>query len=155
MKYNELNVQSHKDSKRVGRGISAGRGKTAGRGTKGQKSRAGSSAKPGFEGGQTPLMQRLPKVGGFKSHKVPAENVYTDQLNSLTGVIDNHKLAEANLVSSAYTNVKVLVGKTALNKKLTVKLQAASKTAIAQIKKQGGEFTEVGRVGRPAKKTDK
>jgi len=58
-----------KRSKRVGRGISAGQGKTAGRGTKGQKSRTGHSIPVGFEGGQTPLKQRLPKIGGFYRHK--------------------------------------------------------------------------------------
>ena len=51
---------------RVGRGIAAGQGKTAGRGTKGQGSRVGSTRKPGFEGGQNPLMKRLPKVRGFQ-----------------------------------------------------------------------------------------
>src|SRR5580765_5056333 len=52
---------------RVGRGIAAGKGKTAGRGTKGQKARAGSSIPPWFEGGQTPLHQRIPKLRGFKN----------------------------------------------------------------------------------------
>ena len=61
MKYNELEIRPKKLAKRVGRGISAGQGKTAGRGTKGQKSRTGYRKNPGFEGGQNPLMQALPK----------------------------------------------------------------------------------------------
>jgi len=58
---------SHKARTRVGRGIAAGKGKTAGRGTKGQKARAGGSIPPWFEGGQTPLHQRIPKLRGFKN----------------------------------------------------------------------------------------
>jgi len=69
MKYNELNISKDKNARRVGRGISAGRGKTAGRGTKGQKARAGSRRKPGFEGGQNPLMNRIPKLRGFKQFR--------------------------------------------------------------------------------------
>ena len=77
MKYNELIVKKNKSSNRVGRGIAAGQGKTAGRGTKGQKSRTGSSKKPGFEGGSNPLIQRLPKLRGFHSHKVQPTEIYT------------------------------------------------------------------------------
>src|SRR3954452_10533078 len=58
---------SHKARTRVGRGIAAGKGKTAGRGTKGQKARAGGSIPPWFEGGQTPLHMRIPKLRGFKN----------------------------------------------------------------------------------------
>ena len=76
MKYHELQVNSNRDARRVGRGISAGQGKTAGRGTKGQRSRTGSGRRPGFEGGQNPLMQRLPKLPGFRSIRVKAENVF-------------------------------------------------------------------------------
>jgi len=154
MKYHQLNSPAHKNAKRVGRGISGGQGKTAGRGTKGQNSRAGSSRKPGFEGGQNPLMQRLPKLRGFNSHRTSPENVYTGQINNLTGTIDNHKLAEAGLISSPYVRVKLLV-KGDINKKLSVKLQAASAGAISAIKKKAGDFTVVGQVGRQAKKIAK
>ena len=58
---------SHTARTRVGRGIAAGKGKTAGRGTKGQKARAGGSIPPWFEGGQTPLHMRIPKLRGFKN----------------------------------------------------------------------------------------
>ena len=150
MKIHELNTTKAKKANRVGRGISAGQGKTAGRGTKGQGSRAGSSRKPGFEGGQNPLMQRLPKLRGFKSHKVAKEVVYTGQLDQLTGTIDNASLAEAGIVSSPYVSVK-LITRGDVTKKHTVKLQSASATAMAAIQKAGGTFTAVDRVKREAK----
>lgn len=150
MKYHELEVVSHKNAKRVGRGIAAGQGKTAGRGTKGQKARTGARRKPGFEGGQTPLMQHLPKLHGFRSHKVPAEIVYTGQLEVLkVKAIDNKIIADAGLVSSPYATAKVLV-KGEITKAVNVKLQAASVQAIEAIQKAGGSFEPAPRVGRPA-----
>jgi len=150
MKYNELQVSSNKKAVRVGRGIAAGKGKTAGRGTKGQRSRTGSGRKPGFEGGQTPLMQRLPKMPGFRSIRPKAENVYTGQLDAIKGTVDNFSLFEAGIVSSPYTRVK-LVTKGNVTKKVTVKLQAASETAIAAVQKAGGTFDVVPQVGRAKK----
>ena len=152
MKYNELTLNSNKKANRVGRGISAGQGKTAGRGTKGQKSRTGSSRKPGFEGGQNPLMQRLPKLRGFTSHRKIIDNVYTGQINSLSGVIDNQTLYEAGLLASPNTNVKLIV-KGDITKKLNVKLQLASAGAVEAIKKSGGTFVVVDQVKRVAKKS--
>ena len=105
MKYHELTSTSQKSPKRVGRGIAAGQGKTAGRGTKGQGARTGSSKRPGFEGGQNPLMQRLPKLRGFRSLKPKAENVYTDQLVALGTKVDNKVLAEKGLTTSEYVAV--------------------------------------------------
>ncbi len=156
MKYNELQVQGNKNAKRVGRGISAGGGKTAGRGTKGQNARTGGGVRPGFEGGQNPLMKRLPKLPGFRSPHPKAENVYTGQLDQFgTKTITNEVLAEAGLVSSPYTRVK-LVLKGDVTKKVTVKLQGASAGAVAAITKAGGSFEAVAQVGRTAKaKTDK
>jgi large subunit ribosomal protein L15 len=150
MKYNDLNIQSNKSSKRVGRGIAAGRGKTAGRGTKGQKSRTGSGRKPGFEGGQNPLMQRLPKMSGFKSIRPKAENVYTGEIDKLGGTIDNFTLHQAGLVSSPYVKVK-LITKGEITKKLTVKLQSASQASIELVQKAGGSFSKVDRVARQSK----
>ena len=155
MKYHELQVVKPKAGKRVGRGIAAGQGKTAGRGTKGQGSRTGSSAKPGFMGGSNPLMQQLPKLPGFKSKRTPAENVYTGQLNALKGTVDNTSLAEAGLISNAYTNVKLVVKGDDLKAKLTVKLQSASASAVAAIEAAGGTFTKTARQGRPVTNTTK
>ncbi len=155
MKYNELNASANTRSRRVGRGIAAGRGKTAGRGTKGQKARTGNGRRPGFEGGQNPLMQRLPKLSGFKSIRPKAENVKTSELNSLSGTIDNFSLFDAGLVSSPHVKVKVIADKGEITKKLTVKLQGASQNSIDMIQKAGGSFSVVDRVARQAKTTSK
>lgn len=155
MKYNELQISSKRQKARVGRGIAAGQGKTAGRGTKGQRSRTGKGRRPGFEGGQTPLMQRLPKLPGFRSIRPKAENIYTGQLDAIGGTIDNHSLFNAGLISSPYTKVKLVV-KGEVTKKVTVKLQAASETAIAKVQKAGGSFDAVPQVARTKKeKSDK
>jgi large subunit ribosomal protein L15 len=149
MKYNELQVDSYRNRKRVGRGIAAGRGKTAGRGTKGQKARAGSSAKPGFAGGSNPLMQKLPKLPGFRSHRVAPENVYTGQLEQFSGkTVDAKVLAEAGIISSPYVRVKLIV-KGELTKKVIVKLPAASQTAVAAVESAGGSFEKAARLSRP------
>ena len=148
MKYHELNVTKQKAPKRVGRGIAAGQGKTAGRGTKGQNSRAGGRRRPGFEGGQTPLMQRLPKLRGFRSLSPKAENIYTGQLNAFSGkTVDNFSLFEAGLVTNPHTIVKVVV-KGELKSKVTVNLQGASEAAKAMIAKAGGEFKLTPKVAR-------
>ncbi len=148
MKYSDLTLKKNKSAKRVGRGIAAGQGKTAGRGTKGQNSRTGSSRKPGFEGGQNPLMQKLPKLHGFTSHKVGMEVVYTGQLETINGkTIDNAVLAAAGLVSNAHVSVKMIVRGEVISAK-NVKLQSASKQAITALEKAGGNFTTVERVGR-------
>ena len=155
MKYNELNIPSNKSKTRVGRGIAAGKGKTAGRGTKGQGSRTGSSARPGFEGGQNPLMQRLPKLRGFKSHKVKQDNVFTDDLEQFANkTVDNQTLVDAGLLSNAYTSVKILK-RGELKAKVTVQLQAASATAIEAIEAAGGSFEQIARQGRPQTTTKK
>lgn len=149
MKYSELTTTAKSSAKRVGRGIAAGQGKTAGRGTKGQGARTGSSKKPGFEGGQNPLMQRLPKLHGFRSFRVRAENIYTGQLDSLGANVDNVTLAEAGLTSSPYVRVKLLK-RGDVTKKVAVSLQGASATAIEAVQKAGGSFTVVARQMRPA-----
>jgi len=150
MKYHELQVSNNKTRRRVGRGIAAGQGKTAGRGTKGQKSRTGSSMRPGFEGGQNPLLQRLPKLRGFKSHRVAMEIVYTGQLQNFGTTVTNQNLAEAGLVSSAHARVKLLT-KGELTKKVSVRLQAASANAVKIIEKSGGSFSVTPQVGRVKK----
>ncbi len=157
MKFNELQTVRQKAGTRVGRGIAAGKGKTAGRGTKGQMSRTGSHKKPGFEGGQAPLMQRLPKLPGFTSKRVKAEEVYTGQLDAFAGkTVDTFALAEAGLISSPYVRVKLLL-KGDVTKKVTVVLTSASAQAIEAVQKAGGSFKKVSREARPAstKKTER
>ncbi len=154
MNYNDLKIKKNRVTNRVGRGIAAGQGKTAGRGTKGQNAR-GSGTRPGFEGGQNPLMQRLPKLTGFTSHRPLIENVYTGQLDKVGGIIDNFSLANAKLTSSPYVKVKLIV-QGEVTKKVTVKLQGASATAIAAVQKAGGTFTAVPQVKRQKQeKTEK
>lgn len=104
-----------KNTKRVGRGRSSGKGKTSGRGMNGQKSRNGSST-IFFEGGQTKLIQRLPKAGGFKSRRKPDTLVLTTtKINSLykeggsvnlKSVLEKLKLSEK--ASEKYRNLKVI-----------------------------------------------
>jgi large subunit ribosomal protein L15 len=155
MKYNELNISSNKSATRVGRGIAAGKGKTAGRGTKGQGARTGFTKRPGFEGGQNPLMQRLPKLHGFRSHRPKAEEVYTGQLDQFAGqTVDTELLAKNGLVTTPYASVKLLVGGE-LTKKVIVKLQAASTGAVAAVQKAGGSFESVSRAQRPSTKPAK
>jgi large subunit ribosomal protein L15 len=140
MKYNDLVLNRQKKPKRVGRGIAAGQGKTAGRGTKGQKSRTGYTQRPGFEGGQNPLMQRLPKLHGYRALTPKAEVIYTSQLDQFEGkTIDTTLLASQGLISGARARVKLIV-KGNVTKKVFVKLPAASKSAIEQLESAGGSF---------------
>ena len=138
-KYNELQVASHKDRKRVGRGISAGGGKTAGRGTKGQGSRTGKKLHAMFQGGQNGIVSAVPKGRGFKSLRTPAQVVYLDRLNELKGSVDNFALYEAGLIATPFHNVKV-IARGELSAKLTLKTQGASKSVVEAIKKAGGTF---------------
>jgi large subunit ribosomal protein L15 len=153
MKVHELQTTTPKQAKRVGRGIAAGQGKTAGRGTKGQGARTGSKAKPGFAGGSNPLMQKLPKLPGFKSHRIAPETVYTGQLEQFSGkTVDANVLAEAGLISNPYVTVKVIV-KGDLTKKVTIKLTKASESAVAAIQAAGGTFEPTRRLSRPKTST--
>lgn len=143
MKYNDLKVNANTRPSRKGRGISAGQGKTAGRGTKGQKSRTGHRKMPaGFMGGQRAIMQAVPKLKGFKSLHAKAEVVYTENLNNLSGDVDNFALAEANLIKSPYNRVKIIT-RGEVTAKINLSTQFASKTAIKAIEKAGGKFTKV------------
>lgn len=155
MKFHELTAGRTAGKRRVGRGISAGRGKTAGRGTKGQNSRAGGPRRPGFEGGQNPLMSRLPKLRGFTSYRAKAQTVYTGQLNDMTAkTVDNFTLAEAGLIASPFSPTK-LISKGKLEKAVTVNLQAASVSAVEAVGAAGGSFTKTDLPKRPVTKTDK
>lgn len=142
MKYNELQVDSNKSRKRVGRGISAGQGKTAGRGTKGQGSRTGKKHGHMFAGGQGTIVRRTPKARGFKSLRVPAQTVYIDQLNGLKGAVTNMSLYEAGLVTTPYHTIKV-IARGDYTGKHDIKLQSASASVKSAITKAGGTFESV------------
>jgi len=124
---------------RVGRGIGSGVGKTCGRGHKGQKARSGGGVRPGFEGGQMPIYRRLPKRG-FKNiwaKKFAEVNVETLNRFDDGAVVDAVALVEVGILKNVLDGVKVL-GKGDITKKLTVKLQAFSKSAKEKIENAGG-----------------
>ena len=155
MKFHELTTVTKvgKGKSRVGRGIAAGQGKTAGRGTKGYGSRTGSTRKPGFEGGQNPLMQRLPKLRGFKSQHTKPELISLSDLSKIKGIVDNFSAYEAGIISSPHVKAK-LISNGAVTGKHTVSLQMATKSAIEAVTKAGGTFTATDQVARIAKKSD-
>lgn len=130
----------HSDAFRVGRGHGSGNGKTAGRGQKGQKSRSGGKIRVGFEGGQMPLYRRLPKKG-FKcrnSKQIITINVSELDRFEADSVVTIETLAQAGLVKNSYDGVKIL-GNGELNKKLTVQVNAFSKSAAEKIEAAGGK----------------
>jgi large subunit ribosomal protein L15 len=135
---------SRRARKRIGRGTSAGGGTTAGRGTKGHQSRSGYSRRAGFEGGQTPLLRRQPKLGGFR-HPNHTEyeiiNISTLEEKLEAGSYDVPALNNLKLISTKKP-VKVL-GRGELKKKLNLSVNAASKTAREAIEKAGGSVTIV------------
>lgn len=141
MKYNQLQVSANKNKKRVGRGISAGQGKTAGRGTKGQGARTGKKLHATFQGGQNPVVSAAPKHRGFKSKRVPAQVVYSDTLNQLSGNVDNMKMFEAGLIATPFHTVKVIL-RDEVTSKVKLMTQGASKGVIESVKKAGGEFVK-------------
>ncbi len=128
---------------RKGRGHGSGNGKTAGRGQKGLGARTGGGVRRGFEGGQMPLYRRLPKVG-FKcrnSKDIVAVNVSMLNVFDNGAVVDVAALQSKGLVSNPRDGVKLL-GNGTLDKKLTVKLNYFSETAVQKITEAGGK-TEV------------
>ncbi len=143
MKLNEMKpkVGSTKSRKRIGRGNASGLGTYCGRGCKGQGQRKSSNVRPGFEGGQTPLISRLPKLRGFKNpNKVIFQVVNVGSLDSFDdgSEVNIQTLLEKRLVSKKDVPVKIL-GDGKLVKKLTVKVQKVSKTAKEKIFAVGGK----------------
>jgi large subunit ribosomal protein L15 len=126
--------------KRLGAGESSGHGKTSGRGGKGQSARSGSSIRIGFEGGQMPLIRRLPKRGfnnaRFKTQYLP---VNLSGLNKFDdgATVDEAMLRSAGLANGKAAGIKIL-GTGELKKKLTVRVSAFSATAKTSIEKLGG-----------------
>lgn len=128
--------------KRLGRGIGSGLGKTGGRGHKGQKSRSGGKVRVGFEGGQMPLKQRLPKFGFTSRKALVREEIRLHELNKLeANVVDMAALREADLIKGTTKAVKIVLNGE-LNKALTIKGIAATKGARAAIEAAGGKIEE-------------
>lgn len=148
MELNELRPSvPRKARKRVGRGESSGLGKTAGKGSNGQKSRAGGGTKPGFEGGQMPIIRRTPKRG-FSNYTFKKEYaiINLDVLNRFEEgtVVTPELLLETGLVSKLLDGLKVL-GNGNLEKKISVEAHKVSKSAQKAIEEKGGsvEIIEV------------
>ena len=148
MELNELRPSvPRKARKRVGRGESSGLGKTAGKGSNGQKSRAGGGTKPGFEGGQMPIIRRTPKRG-FSNYPFKKEYaiINLDVLNRFEEgtVVTPELLLETGLVSKLLDGLKVL-GNGNLEEKISVEAHKVSKSAQKAIEEKGGsvEIIEV------------
>jgi large subunit ribosomal protein L15 len=144
-------AQARKDRKRVGRGLGSGKGRYSGRGIKGQKSRAGSHKMPAeFEGGQTRIFMRLPKlrgntskdampIGPFRTTTVPVNVAALDAFDDGAEVTPE-SLVERGLIKNTRTDVKLL-GQGDLTKKLTVRVHAISASAREKVEAAGGSVS--------------
>ena len=145
MKLNELKPAegSRKKEVRVGRGTGSGRGKTSCRGHKGQNARSGGGVRPGFEGGQMPIYRRLPKRGFKNIWAKQYAEVNVETLNRFDdgAEVDAVALVESGILKNVYDGIRIL-GNGELTKKLTVKAQGFTKTAVQKIEAAGGK-TEV------------
>ena len=133
---------SRHSRKRVGRGSGSGHGKTSGRGMNGQKSRAGGGKGNGFEGGQTPLARRLPKLPGFTNinrvEYLPVNVARLEEKFEAGAVVDGASLKAAGIIKHEDALVKVL-GDGEITKALTVKVDKVSASAKAKIEAAGGK----------------
>jgi len=131
-----------KTSKRLGRGRATGKGKTSGRGHKGQKARAGKKLRAGFEGGQTPIFQRLPKYRGFRNpNHVEFQVVNLGKLEGLKEkTIDKETLLKHRLIRNLKRPVKIL-GFGEISSAYSINVEKASQSAVDKISKAGGEFS--------------
>lgn len=143
MKLNELKPApgANRKRKRVGRGNGSGKGGTCGRGHKGQKSRSGGSIPAWFEGGQMPLVRRVPKRGPRRiAHKrIEYDVVNIKTLNQFEEEVEVNpeRLIEAGIIKRKNARIKIL-GDGELNKQLNVRAHHFSKSAIEKIQAQGG-----------------
>ncbi len=133
-----------KNKKRLGRGVGSGTGKTSGKGTKGHKARSGYKHRPWFEGGQMPLQRRLPKIGFTNIFRTSYLVVNLDRLNQFEdgAEITPQLLYEKRVTRKKDQPVKILAGGK-LEKKLTVKVHAASAKAQEAIVAAGGAFEPI------------
>lgn len=136
---------SRHSRKRVGRGNGSGYGKTAGRGLNGQKSRAGGGKRPGFEGGQTPLAMRLPKLPGFRNinrvEYLPVNVSRLEEKFEAGEVVNGESLKAKGIIKHEDALVKIL-GDGELTKALTVSVDKVSASAKAKIEAAGGKVEE-------------
>lgn len=141
---------SRRARKRVGRGDGSGHGTYSGRGCKGQKSRSGYKMRPGFEGGQLPLIKRLPQKRGFVNiFRTEYSIVNIDRLNIFESgsEVTPEKLVAAGLVKSLRHPIKILA-EGDINHPLLVKANKFSAAAKAKIEAAGGKVEEVGHAAK-------
>ena len=142
MKLHELSpvAGSTQIGKRKGRGHGSGNGKTGGRGHKGQKARSGGKVRVGFEGGQMPLVRRIPKRGFINVFAKPLTAVNVIALNAFEdgAVIDAAALIENGIIAECPNGLKIL-GNGNMTKKVTVKAAAFSESAKEKIEQAGGK----------------
>ena len=153
MKIHELKPSegAHRGRRRVGRGLSSGRGKTSGKGVKGQKARAGGGVPPYFEGGQLPLVRKLPYRRGFNNpFRVEYEVVNLDQLETFAETtVTPEALRAAGLIGKGGAPVKVLARGT-ITKNLTVHAHRFSAAARIAITAVGGTVVQIDAPGTAA-----
>lgn len=142
LKLNDLrsSKKARKNKKIVGRGSGSGSGKTSGRGHKGQLSRTGKGKRPGFEGGQMPLIRRVPKRGFTSKFKKEYQIVNLQALNKCkdNSILTPNEFISLGLINKSSIPVKIL-GKGILKKSLTVKAHKFSKAAAKAIEDSGGK----------------
>ena len=128
-------------AKRLGRGIGSGLGKTSGKGHKGQWARSGGGVRPGFEGGQMPLIRKVPKRGFANIFKKEYTIVNLEQLNAFDdgAVVNAEKLLKKGIVSKIEPYGLKILGDGKLTKKLTVKANKFSESAAKAIENAGGK----------------
>jgi large subunit ribosomal protein L15 len=139
-----LKSNDNKNRKRKGRGNASGLGGECGRGHKGQKSRSGYSRRAGFEGGQTPLYRRLPKLNGFNNSlfSTKYDVVNLNQLAALDlEVIDVNVMIEKNIVSGK--NLVKILGNGNITKKMTISAHKISRSAKDKVINLKGDFLEI------------
>lgn len=131
---------STKKTFRVGRGHGSGNGKTSGKGHKGQNARSGGGVRPGFEGGQMPLHRRVPKRGFVNIFKTRYAVLNVSDLNCFENGtnVDTDMIIKSKLIKKPLDGIKIL-GNGELEKKLTVKVAAFSKSAKEKIEQVGGK----------------
>jgi large subunit ribosomal protein L15 len=143
--------------KRLGCGESSGHGKTSGKGHKGQKARSGGSIRLGFEGGQMPLIRRIPKRGFNNANfKITYAPVNLSDLETLfeTGAVNEQSLREKGLVKGSWDGVKILGGGD-VTKKFSLTVNAVSASAREKIEKAGGSIELVAAKVYPARNSSK
>ena len=142
MKLHEMSYTegARRERKRIGRGHGSGHGKTSGKGQKGQNARSGGGVRLGFEGGQTPIMRRLPKRGFTNFNRKVFAIVNVESLNVFENdtVVTPELLIETGLVRKELDGIKIL-GQGELEKKLTVMANKFSGSAVSTIEQAGGK----------------